>query len=182
MERPAATGGRAGERDMKLALIELESPVGSIRAVAGRDAVCDVDFSDRWEQKRSRLERRFGSLSVEPGDPLDVAPRLRAYFAGDLGALDDLAVDSGGTEFQRSVWSALRRIPPGRTRSYGDLAAEIGSPQASRAVGAANGRNPIAIVVPCHRVIGADGSLTGYAGGTWRKRWLLAHEGVPQDR
>jgi O-6-methylguanine DNA methyltransferase len=163
---------------MNLALIEFDSPVGTIRAVSGQSGLCDLDFADRWEKKRSSLERRFGSLSIDPGDPLNVATRLSAYFGGDLAALDDLATDPGGTDFQRSVWSALRRIPAGETRSYGELAAGIGKPSASRAVGAANGRNPIAIVVPCHRVIGADGSLTGYAGGTWRKRWLLTHEGV----
>jgi methylated-DNA-[protein]-cysteine S-methyltransferase len=152
---------------MNLALIEFESPVGTIRTVSTPRGVCDLDFSDRWEKKRSRLERRYGSVAIEPGDPLDVASRLRAYFAGDLAALDDLATDPGGTAFQRSVWSALRRIPPGETRSYGDLAAQIGNRHASRAVGAANGQNPIAIVVPCHRVIGAaahsrrsGGSLT----------------------
>ena len=163
---------------MNLALIELDSPVGTIRAVGGPAGVCDLDFADRWEKKRARLERRYGTLSIEPGDPLNLAPRLQAYFEGDLSALDDLATDPGGTAFKRCVWSALRRIRPGETRSYGDLAAEIGKPSAPRAVGAANGQNPVAIVVPCHRVIGADGSLTGYAGGTWRKRWLLTHEGV----
>jgi len=161
---------------MNLALVELESPMGKIRAVSAIVGVCDLDFSDRWEKKKARLERRYGPLSIEPGDPLNVVSRLRAYFAGDLAALDDLAVDPGGTAFQRSVWSALRRIPAGETRSYGDLAAQIGNPQAPRAVGAANGRNPIAIVVPCHRVIGADGSLVGYGGGLERKRTLLALE------
>jgi methylated-DNA-[protein]-cysteine S-methyltransferase len=163
---------------MKLDLIEFDSPVGTIRVVAGRDAVCDVDFADRWEQKRTRLETRFGPATIERRDPLRVTPRLRAYFAGDLAALDDLPLDPGGTPFQRTVWDALRRIPGGQTRSYGELAAKLGRPQAQRAVGGASGRNPIAIVVPCHRLVGADGSLTGYAGGKWRKQWLLTHEGV----
>jgi methylated-DNA-[protein]-cysteine S-methyltransferase len=161
---------------MRLTLIEYDSPLGMILAVGGRDGVCDLDFSDRWPRKKARLERRFGIVSVEPGDAWNVAPRLSAYFAGDVAALEDLAVDPGGTAFQRSVWNALCRIPAGRTSSYGDLAAQIGNRHASRAVGAANGQNPIAIAVPCHRVIGANGSLTGYAGGTWRKRWLLDHE------
>ncbi|TMA44133.1 MAG: methylated-DNA--[protein]-cysteine S-methyltransferase, partial [Deltaproteobacteria bacterium] len=88
-----------------------------------------------------------------------------------------IRVDPGGTEFQRRVWGALRKVPPGRTVSYGELARAVGAPGAARAVGAANGSNPVGIVIPCHRVIGADGSLTGYAGGVERKEWLLGHEG-----
>ena len=111
-------------------------------------------------------------------DPLGVGTRLARYFDGRLDAIDDLPVDPGGTPFQRRVWSALRRLPCGATRSYGALAAGLGKPAASRAVGLANGANPIAIVIPCHRVIGSDGALTGYAGGIARKRWLLEHEGA----
>ena len=111
-----------------------------------------------------------------------VAPQLRAmrdaYFAGDAGALDAVALKLGGTDFQRTVWAALRAIPWGDTQSYGGLAKAIGKPSASRAVGLANGSNPVAIVVPCHRVIGANRALTGYAGGLERKRYLLRHEGV----
>ncbi|MEB3051758.1 methylated-DNA--[protein]-cysteine S-methyltransferase [Mycolicibacter sp. MYC123] len=102
----------------------------------------------------------------------DVVEQLGAYFAGDLTEFD-LAYTMGGTEFQRRVWTALLTIPYGQTRSYGELADQIGSPSASRAVGLANGRNPISIIVPCHRVIGANGSLTGYGGGIERKRALL---------
>jgi methylated-DNA-[protein]-cysteine S-methyltransferase len=102
--------------------------------------------------------------------------RLAAYFAGDLFAVDAIETRTGGTPFQRAVWSALRPIPPGTTVSYGELARAIGRPAASRAVGAANGANPIAIVVPCHRVIGANRTLTGYGGGLARKAWLLEHE------
>ena len=103
---------------------------------------------------------------------------VEAYFAGDVRALDGVAVKTGGTAFQRTVWAALRAIPPGETRSYGQLAAAIGSPKAVRAAGLANGQNPVAVIVPCHRVIGSNGTLTGYAGGLERKRWLLKHEGV----
>ncbi|MBX9614605.1 MAG: methylated-DNA--[protein]-cysteine S-methyltransferase [Caulobacteraceae bacterium] len=103
---------------------------------------------------------------------------VEAWFAGDLGALDGLVVKTGGTAFQTAVWAALRAIPAGETRSYGQLAAAVGSPKAVRAAGLANGQNPVALIVPCHRVIGANGSLTGYAGGLERKRWLLAHEGA----
>jgi methylated-DNA-[protein]-cysteine S-methyltransferase len=97
---------------------------------------------------------------------------------GKLDAIDTIPVDTGGTDFQRTVWQALRGIPAGTTLSYGALAAKIGCPRSVRAVGHANGANPISVVIPCHRLIGADGTLTGYGGGLGRKRWLLAHEGV----
>jgi methylated-DNA-[protein]-cysteine S-methyltransferase len=112
----------------------------------------------------------------EGAAPKSIVKVLNAYFAGELDALNDVPVATGGTEFQRKVWRALRMIPAGATMSYGELAAKIGRPSASRAVGAANGSNPVAIVVPCHRVIGANGTLTGYGGGLPRKRWLLDHE------
>jgi methylated-DNA-[protein]-cysteine S-methyltransferase len=109
--------------------------------------------------------------------------KLSAYFAGELSALAGLTVLTGGTPFQRQVWAALRKIPIGKTTSYGALAQRIGRPNAIRAVGLANGANPVGVVIPCHRVIGADGSLTGYAGGLERKRWMLEHEGaLPQSR
>lgn len=101
---------------------------------------------------------------------------MKAYFAGDLAALDRLEVAPEGTAFQQQVWAALRKIPVGATTSYAQIARAIGRPTAVRAVGAANGRNPIALVVPCHRVIASDGTLCGYAGGLWRKQWLLQHE------
>lgn len=106
-----------------------------------------------------------------------VVAQLQAYFAGERRQFD-LPLAPVGTDFQRRVWRALQGIPFGQTSSYGELAGRLGKPTASRAVGMANGRNPISIVVPCHRVIGADGSLTGYGGGLPRKRWLLQHEGV----
>jgi len=113
-------------------------------------------------------------------DPSGILDRVRAFFAGDLAALDDVPVRfDHGTPFQHEVWQALRSIPVGETISYAELARRVGRPTAFRAVGAANGQNPIAVVVPCHRVIAADGTLGGYAGGLDRKRWLLAHEGAP---
>jgi methylated-DNA-[protein]-cysteine S-methyltransferase len=111
-------------------------------------------------------------------DPGGASGAVRAYLGGDMSALDDLAVDTGGTPFQERVWAELRRIPAGATITYGELARRVGQPTASRAVGHANSLNPVAIVVPCHHVIGADATLTGYAGGLDRKRWLLQHEGV----
>ncbi len=112
------------------------------------------------------------------GGPTHGAQALAAYFEGEFGAILGLATATNGTAFQRTVWQALRQIPTGHTISYGALAAQIGRPEAARAVGLANGSNPIAIVVPCHRVIGANASLTGYGGGLPRKRWLLDHEGA----
>lgn len=105
---------------------------------------------------------------------------IARYFAGELAVIDALPVETGGTPFQREVWRALREIPCGSTTSFGELAERIGRPTAVRAVGMANGANPVSIVVPCHRVIGADGSLTGYGGGLKRKRWLLDHESSPR--
>jgi len=111
-------------------------------------------------------------------DPAGAVTSLNDYFRGTIGALDDIPVELKGTAFQQQVWGALRRIPAGATSSYAGLAREIGSPSAVRAVGAANGANPVAVIVPCHRVIGSNGSLTGYGGGLDRKRWLLQHEGA----
>jgi methylated-DNA-[protein]-cysteine S-methyltransferase len=158
----------------------IESPIGCI-VIAARDGrLCVLEFG------RARVDRvlaaRFGrALTVRTRNPFGISARIRAYLAGDLTALDRIPVDPGGTPFQRRVWQALRRIRPGRTRSYGALARALGYGAAARAVGAANGQNPISIVVPCHRLIGGDASLTGYGGGLWRKRWLLRHEGVDPE-
>lgn len=125
-----------------------------------------------------RGRRGFRLREASPARPSAARRALEAYFDGDLSALRDLATATNGTEFQRTVWTALCTIPVGQTTTYQNLAEQIGRPTASRAVGLANGSNPISIVVPCHRVIGANRSLTGYGGGLERKRWLLAHEGV----
>jgi methylated-DNA-[protein]-cysteine S-methyltransferase len=130
------------------------------------------DPTHRWE---AALRRRYGEVSLrEKGGAFDRA--LARYFDGDIAVLDTLKVAFNGSPFQNRVWNALRRIPGGTTTSYGALARKIGAPNAVRAVGLANGQNPIGLVVPCHRVIGSDGSLTGYGGGLERKRWLLEHE------
>jgi methylated-DNA-[protein]-cysteine S-methyltransferase len=136
-----------------------------------------------WEDKSHRMERSLrlhygeGGYQLQPARARSAARlALEAYFAGDLAAIESLRTQTRGTDFQRQVWSALRDIPVGTTVSYGQLAARIGRPAAVRAVGAANGANPIPVIVPCHRVIGADASLTGFGGGLERKRWLLAHE------
>ena len=165
----------------------IESPLGPLRLVHDEDGtIRALDFDD-YEGRMLRLLRlhcgRAGHefTLMDTGPDADLAAAVSAYFDGDLTALDDLPTKTGGTPFQRNVWQALRTIPAGTTLSYGDLAARIGQPKAVRAVGLANGANPIAIVVPCHRVIGANMSLTGYGGGLERKRWLLAHEGVLLD-
>ena len=156
---------------MELQLDYLDSPVGELAIVVdATGALRTLAFVERLTR-----EENWGAVTPV-ANPFGLTDRLRAYFAGELAAIDDLPVALEGTEFQRTVWLALRDIPCGETRSYGDIALKIGRPNAVRAVGLANGANPIAIVLPCHRVIGSDGSLTGYGGGLPRKRWLLAHE------
>ena len=170
---------------MTLEIAEVRSPIGTLVLAVRDGRLAALEFAERWQDRRACLSQRFGGAELHrAADPAGVASRLAAYFGGDLAVLDRVAVDAGGTAFQRRVWAALRSIPPGETVSYQTLAQRIGAPAAVRAVGAANGANPVAIVVPCHRVIGADGRLTGYAGGIERKRWLLAHEraGVLEQR
>lgn len=143
------------------------------------DQLRAVDWEDHEERMRRLLARRYGKsvVALEPAPSATTARRaLEAYFDGDLGAPAAALVRANGTAFQSEVWTALRLIPVGTTISYGALAAQLGRPTATRAVGFANGSNPISIFIPCHRVIGADASLTGYGGGLDRKRWLLAHE------
>lgn len=164
----------------QLQVDRVASPLGTLLVVCDQQGrLRALDFHD-YETRMQRLLRahhRERGFELRAGRaPTAVADAVAAFFAGALHAIDRVEVRTGGTEFQRQVWSALRRIPSGVTRSYGELARAIGKPSASRAVGLANGANPIAIVVPCHRVIGADGSLTGYGGGIERKHWLLAHE------
>ncbi|HEY5107825.1 MAG TPA: methylated-DNA--[protein]-cysteine S-methyltransferase [Caulobacteraceae bacterium] len=163
---------------MHLRLERRPSPAGEMLIVTDEDgALRALDFAEYEPRLHRLLTRQCGAYTLKDGAaPAAVTAALDAYFAGDIAALEGLAVATGGTTFQREVWAALRAIPAGATTSYGALAAKLGKPGASRAVGLANGANPVAIVVPCHRVIGADGSLTGYGGGLPRKRWLLDHE------
>jgi methylated-DNA-[protein]-cysteine S-methyltransferase len=140
-----------------------------------------VDWQDHEDRMLHLLARhcRKASYTLKPArDPHGLRQAMLAYFKGDHGIIERLKVATDGTDFQHSVWRELRRIPCGKTISYAELARRIGKPKAMRAVGLANGANPISIVVPCHRVIGADGSLTGYGGGIDRKSWLLRHEGA----
>jgi methylated-DNA-[protein]-cysteine S-methyltransferase len=157
------------------------SQLGELLVVTDSDgAVRALDWLD-YEGRMLRLlglHYRAGFALEQGSAPANVRSALHAYFAGDVCALDQLPVATSGSVFQREVWSALRRIPVGSTWSYSQLAEHIGKPRAVRAVGLANGANPVSVIVPCHRVIGASGALTGYAGGIERKRWLLEHEGV----
>ncbi|HVY26016.1 MAG TPA: methylated-DNA--[protein]-cysteine S-methyltransferase [Polyangiaceae bacterium] len=149
---------------------ELDSPVGMLLLIGNGEALSGLYM----QEQRHRPPLPQG---CERNDRLfrDVREQLQAYFAGKLQQFD-VSLASDGSPFQRTVWKALCKIPFGETESYGGLARRIGNPAASRAVGLANGKNPIGIIVPCHRVVGANGSLTGYGGGIERKKWLLEHE------
>ena len=163
-----------------LILDRIDTPVGqALLVVDGDGVVRALDFHDYEPRLLRLLARHYGTFDLTPGRaPAQIRQTIAAYFSGDITTLNTLEVRTGGTDFQRSVWAALRAIPPGQTRTYGQIASAIGRPSAVRAVGLANGANPIAVIVPCHRVIGANGTLTGYAGGLERKQWLLAHEGA----
>ena len=158
----------------------LETPIGDIVIVADAEGrLRALEFTEHQHRTERFLPMRLGQtleMAQPASDPFGFTSAMDAYFQGDLAAIEPLVVEAVGTPFQRKVWQALREIPAGECLAYSGLAARIGHPRAVRAVGAANGANAIAIVIPCHRVIGADGSLTGYGGGMERKRWLLAHE------
>jgi methylated-DNA-[protein]-cysteine S-methyltransferase len=165
---------------LQLLLDRVDTPIGKLLIVADRDGNLRATIWTEYEATMAHiLQRQYGKngFQVETvHNPLGLTNAIGGYFAGDLKAIDTIPVQTAGTPFQREVWHALREIPCGTTVSYGKLAARIGRPAAVRAVGLANGSNPVGVVVPCHRVIGADGSLTGYGGGIERKRWLLDHE------
>ncbi len=155
------------------------TPIGPMILLARDGALLLLEFSDAEGRVEREMKARFGDVELVPTtNPFGFSERVKNYFAGDLPAIDSIPTDGGGTDFQRRVWVELRRIPCGVTISYGELATRLGDRNAMRAVGLANGRNPIAVVVPCHRVIGANGSMTGYGGGIARKEWLLRHEGA----
>lgn len=165
---------------LTLLVDRLDTPIGEMLIVADHEGYLRaIDWAEHETKMHRLLSVQYGPQRIE----FDAAPRahgassaIAEYFAGQLTAIDDLPVRTAGTPFQHAVWDALRSIPCGATLSYAALAAKIGRPAAVRAVGAANGANPVSVVVPCHRVIGANGSLTGYGGGMHRKSWLLDHE------
>ncbi|HEY1542884.1 MAG TPA: methylated-DNA--[protein]-cysteine S-methyltransferase [Xanthobacteraceae bacterium] len=164
----------------QLRIDSLATPIGEALIITDVEGVLRaLDWADCEPRMAQLLRLQYGTLRPERGAaPNAIRAALRRYFAGDLAALSTIPWRTAGTPFQRAVWRGLVRIAPGETLSYGALATRLGCPKAVRAVGHANGSNPISLVVPCHRVIGADGSLTGYGGGIERKRWLLAHEGA----
>lgn len=162
----------------ELLVDRIETPIGVSIVITNAAGVLRMhswdDADDPW---RDRCRRHLGDVELaDGGDRFGHLAALARYFDGEIAALGALPVKFTGTAFQEQVWTALRSIPAGTTVSYGTVAKRIGRPQALRAVGLANGRNPVGLVVPCHRVVGADGSLTGFGGGLPRKRWLLAHE------
>ena len=165
--------------DLRLLIDRLATPIGDLLVVVDEQGCLRaVDWSDHEARMRHLLRLQYVGREprIEPGEAVSATAAFAAYFAGDLAAIDRLPVETGGTDFQRSVWNALRRIPCGRTVTYRALAERVGRPAAVRAVGHANGSNPISVAVPCHRVVGSNGTLTGYGGGIERKRWLLEHE------
>ena len=165
---------------VKLTYRDVPTPAGPVRLAFEGKLLVALGYVDRWHRLEDDLRRRYGSVTLveEDGEGRPALEHFEAYLAGDLHALDAIEVSTGGTDFQKRVWRRLREIPPGETLSYGALAESLGAPTATRAVAAANARNPVSIVVPCHRVIAKDGSLWGYGGGLPRKEWLLAHEGA----
>jgi methylated-DNA-[protein]-cysteine S-methyltransferase len=164
---------------MKLLIDRIPSPMGTMLLISDGSSLCSLDFADCEARMLGLLHKRYPAFElVESIDPLGLSTKIRAYLSGDFRSLDNIPVNVGGTDFQQQVWQMLKTIPLGTTISYGELATKIGKPTAARAVGMANSLNPVAIVVPCHRVIGAKAKLTGYAGGLDRKQWLLQHEGA----
>ena len=164
--------------DGKLVRTKISTPLGSMVAVADDAALYLLEFENRvaLTGELRRLEQEYGLSHFGNNNVLEMlVSRLDDYFAGK-SAYFKIPTIQHGTNFEEAVWEALKQIPPGRTRSYGEIAKELGQPENSREVGRANGSNKVSIVVPCHRVIGANGSLVGYGGGLWRKKWLLDHE------
>jgi methylated-DNA-[protein]-cysteine S-methyltransferase len=165
---------------LQLLIDRIETPIGTLLLFADLDGHLRAAGWTEYESSLLRqLRMHYGEngLRVESArNPHGLSDAISSYFGGDLEAIDRVPVETAGTSFQRRVWHELRKIPCGTTISYAELAQRIGRSSAVRAVGMANGSNPVPIVVPCHRVIGSNGSLTGYGGGIERKRWLLAHE------
>lgn len=161
-------------------LDRLQTPIGIALLVTDAEGILRaLDWAEHEPRMRNLLRLQYGAVQLtDARSPAAIRAALSGYFKGDLDRLGAIEWQVAGTPFQRKVWNALPAIPPGTTMSYGALAARLGMPRAIRAVGHANGSNPLSVVVPCHRLIGANGSLVKYGGGLQRKRWLLAHEGV----
>ena len=163
--------------DATITTDRIDTPAGPLLIAVRGETVVACGFEDHWPGLQGRVGARFaGEDWIE--EPSRASRAVARYIAGELDAIEDLDVDTGGTPFQQEVWAALRTIPAGATWSYADLAQSVGRAGAVRAVGSANGANPVSVIVPCHRVVRSDGSLGGYGGGLPRKAWLLAHEGA----
>ena len=157
----------------------IPTPIGDMILVAQDGVLLLLEFEDATGRVQREMKLRLKNFELQPTtNPFGLTDIIRDYYGGNIHAIDNILTDGGGTSFEKSVWAELRKIPCGSTVSYGHIARKLGDINMSRAVGTANGRNPIAIVVPCHRVIGGDGSMTGYGGGIHRKEWLLRHEGA----
>ena len=161
-------------------LDRLQTPIGTALLVTDADGLLRaLDWEDYAPRMKQLLRLQYGAVELkEARMPASIRAALSAYFKGDLEALQAIEWRIAGTAFQQKVWNALPEIPAGKTMTYGALAMRLGSPNAMRAVGHANGSNPISVVIPCHRLIGANGALVKYGSGLARKRWLLIHEGV----
>lgn len=156
-----------------------KSPIGNIQLLIAQGKLCYMDFAENTDRMHRLLKRRFRTYKVVEGtDHEPIHSRLDKYFAGKPNAFKNIELDAGGTAFQRKVWRELLKIPTGKTLDYSTLAKRAGNERAVRAAASSNARNPVSIIIPCHRVIGKDGSLRGYAGGEHRKQWLLEHEGA----
>jgi methylated-DNA-[protein]-cysteine S-methyltransferase len=171
---------RNATRSETFSVDRLKTPIGTALLVTDADgALRALDWEDFEARMKDLLRRQLGTIGLKDGRaPHAIRSALSGYFDGDLGRLRAIEWQVAGTPFQRKVWTALAKIPAGTTMSYGALASRLKMPKAVRAIGHANGANPISVVVPCHRLIGANGSLVKYGGGLHRKRWLLRHEGV----
>ncbi len=161
-----------------LSIGQMMTPLGDFILVWDAEGeVVASDYGDHQARLHQLLQRRLGQCKLAVAEvPPVLATAIDAYFAGDLAALNRMPVRLNGTAFQNRAWAALRQIPPGARASYAEQAALLGNPKAARAIGSANRNNPCNLVIPCHRLVGSDGALTGYAGGLERKRWLLNHE------
>lgn len=164
--------------ELVLERISLPAPIGQVLIVSDGQQLVGLEFDAPEKRLLKLLHTRFGKALTlrETTARTPFSSPVQDYFAGNLHALDGIPVNAGGTAFQQRVWAALCQIPAGTTRTYGQIAAMIASPTAARAVGLANALNPVSLAIPCHRVIGSAGALTGYGGGIERKRWLLEHE------
>lgn len=155
----------------------INSPIGKLTLIYDNQKLCALEYPEYHDRMSQLLKKRYGDFTLEKAAPSNIiTEKLQKYFLGDITSIIDISTSISGTSFQQEVWKSLQNIPAGTTSNYKEIAVNIKKPHAARAVGYANSLNPIAIVIPCHRVISANGKINGYAGGTERKKWLLQHE------